>query len=69
MGKKDGSDRKALHHGTMLFNVNTDSVKNYLNPNKEKLKSKGVDSVVSRIMNINEIKPELNHEIFINSLE
>ncbi|EGR34691.1 lipoate-protein ligase a, putative, partial [Ichthyophthirius multifiliis] len=69
LGKKDGSDRKALHHGTMLFNVNTESVKNYLNPNKEKLKSKGVDSVISRILNLNEIKPDLNHDFFVQQLE
>ena len=53
----------------MLFSVNSESVKNYLNPNKEKLKSKGVDSVVSRILNINEINPGLNHNIFIKELE
>ena len=35
----------------------------YLNPNKEKLKSKGVTSVVSRIMNLQEVKKEMSHEL------
>lgn len=45
----------------MLLNVDTESVKRYLNPNKEKLKSKGIESVVSRITNLSEIKPDLDH--------
>lgn len=63
LGKADGTGKKALHHGTMLLSVNSDNVKNYLNPNKEKLKSKGVDSVLSRIMNLTTIKPELDHTL------
>lgn len=47
----------------MLLSVNSENVKNYLNPNKEKLKSKGVDSVLSRIMNLTTIKPELDHTL------
>lgn len=47
----------------MLLNVNSDNVKLYLNPNKEKLKSKGVDSVISRIINLNQVKPDLDHNL------
>jgi len=36
-------------------------VQKYLNPNKEKLKSKGVESVISRIMNLSEIDPTIDH--------
>ena len=36
----------------------------YLNPNKEKLKSKGIDSVISRIMNLKDVKNDLTHEKF-----
>ena len=52
LGDSQGRGKKALHHGTMLLNVDSKNVAKYLNPNKEKLKSKGVDSVVSRIMNL-----------------
>jgi lipoate-protein ligase A len=52
LGKRDGSGRKSLHHGTMLLNLELDALLKYLNPNKLKLISKGVDSVVSRVMNL-----------------
>ena len=59
-GKK--TQKKALHHGTILLNVNFESLKDYLNPSKPKLKSKGVDSVVSRVINLCELNPSLDHE-------
>jgi lipoate-protein ligase A len=37
LGKKDGSGRKALHHGTMLLNLDLNALNKYLNPNKAKL--------------------------------
>ncbi len=40
LGKKDGSNRKLLHHGTMLLNLKAQDALNYLNPNKKKLESK-----------------------------
>lgn len=53
----------------MLLNVDTNNVPLYLNPNKAKLKSKGVTSVVSRIMNLNSIKPELDHAMLCLLIE
>jgi len=61
LGKSDGTGRKALHHGTVLLNVDSNSIQKYLNPNKEKLKSKGVDSVKARIMNLISVDPTLTH--------
>jgi len=52
LGKKDGSGRKALQHGTMLIRTDPNAIQKYLNPNKAKLKSKGVDSVISRVDNL-----------------
>ncbi|KAL4492019.1 hypothetical protein ABPG72_008440 [Tetrahymena utriculariae] len=69
LGKTDGTGKKALHHGTMLLNVDTQNVKQYLNPNKEKLKSKGVDSVISRIINLQEVKPDLDHKMLCDLIE
>lgn len=37
IGDKDGKKRKALHHGTMLLNVDMNGVEKYLNPAKVKL--------------------------------
>ena len=68
LGKKDGSGRKSLHHGTMLLNLDLTALDKYLSPNKAKLLSKGVDSVVSRVMNIKERIPHVNHELYSQAL-
>lgn len=49
LGNKDGAGRRSLHHGTMLLDIELGALGNYLCPNKAKLESKGVDSVVSRV--------------------
>jgi len=43
-----------LHHGTMLYDVDFTNVSKILLPNIDKLKSKGVKSVQSRIVNMKE---------------
>ena len=43
---------KVLHHGTILFNANLADVQAALNVKKEKIASKGVKSVRSRVTNI-----------------
>jgi len=68
LGKKDGSGRKTLHHGTMLLHADLVSLKKYLNPKKEKLVSKGVDSVKSPTTNLNVANPNLNHELFCSAV-
>jgi lipoate-protein ligase A len=47
-----GKGKKVLHHGTILFNVDTNALVKYLNPNKAKLISKGITSVASRVLNL-----------------
>ena len=37
LGKRDGSGRKALHHGTMLLDLDLTALERYLSPNKAKL--------------------------------
>lgn len=64
LGRRDGSGRKALHHGTMLLDLDLKALEKYLSPNKAKLLSKGVDSVVSRVLNLKEVVPHLTHEVF-----
>jgi len=53
-----------LHHGTLMVNTDLDKMKRYLRPNKDKLKSHYVDSVESRVININ----DLNSDVTIESL-
>jgi len=60
--------KKALHHGTLLLDVKFDDLHNYLNPNKKKLESKGVDSVISRVLNLCTLKPSLTHESVSSAL-
>jgi lipoate-protein ligase A len=57
LGRADGSNKKCLHHGTMLINTDPTTIAKYLNPNKEKLRSKGVDSVVSRVTYLQKLSP------------
>jgi lipoate---protein ligase len=49
--------------------VDLNALQKYLNPNKKKLESKGIDSVISRVMNLNEMYPQINHDIYFNELE
>jgi len=47
------------HHGTLLYNVDTDSLSKALHVSKAKLSSKGVASVKSRIRNLKQEVPSL----------
>jgi lipoate-protein ligase A len=64
LGKKDGSGKRSLHHGTMLLDLELGALGKYLSPNKAKLESKGVDSVISRVLNLKEHDPTITHESF-----
>lgn len=47
------------HHGTLMVNVNLGELSRYLTVSKDKLKSKGVDSVRARVANLTEYAPDL----------
>eukprot|EP01091_Cochliopodium_minus_P001907 TRINITY_DN11864_c0_g1_i1.p1 TRINITY_DN11864_c0_g1~~TRINITY_DN11864_c0_g1_i1.p1 ORF type:complete len:374 (+),score=79.72 TRINITY_DN11864_c0_g1_i1:79-1200(+) len=59
---------KALHHGTMLIDVNLGALEKYLTPNKKKLESKATTSVRSRVINLSSINKDINHSTFCNAL-
>lgn len=50
------------HHGTLMLDVDKEAVGRYLNVSAEKLRSKGVESVRSRVCNLREFCPDLTVE-------
>jgi lipoate-protein ligase A len=65
--------RNALHHGTFLVNADLSLAQHYLSPPQEKIVSKGVSSVKSRIANLRSFNPlvtiEQLNEALIESVE
>lgn len=64
---KDGIARK-YHHGTIMIDVDSTLLDKYLNVDKEKYESKGVDSVVSRVCNLNQIRKDLTVEMMKDAM-
>ena len=60
--------RQAYHHGTLLVNVDKDKLGRYLSPSKAKLQSKGVDSVRSRVANLQDYAPEITVPVLKQAL-
>eukprot|EP00033_Pygsuia_biforma_P000796 GCRY01000929.1.p1 GENE.GCRY01000929.1~~GCRY01000929.1.p1 ORF type:complete len:366 (+),score=103.16 GCRY01000929.1:166-1263(+) len=52
---------RAMHHGTLLIDVDMTVLAGLLSPNKAKLQSKGVQSVASRVANLKQLCPTLTH--------
>lgn len=48
------------HHGTILIKVDMSKLSHYLNVSRDKLVSKGVESVRARVTNLTEYLPQLN---------
>lgn len=55
--KQDGI---CYHHGTILVDTDKNRIAQYLNVSAEKLTSKGVDSVRSRVCNLVDFAPDIN---------
>ena len=49
---------RLLHHGTILFNTDVSVLSKALTPDPEKIQSKGVKSVSSRVVNLSELLPD-----------
>ncbi len=57
------------HHGTIMMDVRTDEMEKYLNVSASKLRSRGVASVRSRVVNLKEYCPGLNAEMLAGRLQ
>lgn len=62
------SDKGNYHHGTLLVDVNMSKLSKYLKVSESKIKSKGIDSVKARVINLKEINPLLTIEDLKTSL-
>lgn len=58
-----------LHHGTLLFDANIEDIVNSLNVSNDKISSKSIKSVRSRVTNIKEyLKEDISVSKFINMI-
>lgn len=53
---------RGFHHGTVLINADLNRLADYLNPDPKKLQAKGITSVRSRVTNLAEILPSIDHD-------
>lgn len=58
-----------LHHGTLLINSDFSKLAGYLQVSKEKIQSKGIESVQSRVINLKEINSSITLEEVISNLK
>ena len=63
-----GTDRM-YHHGTLLVNSNLTKLTRYLQVSREKIVSKGIDSVEARVVNLSKISGNITIEAMMESLE
>ncbi|MGL5812384.1 MAG: lipoate--protein ligase A [Aeromonas sp.] len=53
---------RGFHHGTLLLDADLSRLANYLNPDPKKLAAKGITSVRSRVANLSELLPGIDHQ-------
>lgn len=61
-------NNSAYHHGTVLVSADFTKLARYLQVSEEKIKSKGIQSVQSRVVNLCEYKPDLTIEQMAEAL-
>jgi lipoate-protein ligase A len=60
--------KNSYHHGTMLVRTDLNAASRYLSASADKIKSKGIESVRSRMVNLGDCKPDLTVPALIKSL-
>lgn len=58
----------AFHHGTILIDADMAKLTRYLSVSKDKIVSKGIESVRSRVCNLKERNPHINVQIMQDAL-
>ncbi|GFE53850.1 hypothetical protein BaOVIS_012540 [Babesia ovis] len=58
----------ALHHGTLLININQGSLDKYLTPDKSKLEKHNVQSVKARVTNLSQFNNKVSHEMICDAI-
>lgn len=56
------------HHGTLLLNADLGRLQNYLQVDPLKIRSKGIESVRSRVCNLSEFMPDINAETMLTAI-
>lgn len=62
------TDGYCYHHGTLMVDTDKENMSKYLNVSKEKLQTKGVESVKSRVVNLKECSPTLTMDFLKQKL-
>ncbi len=62
-------NNKVMHHGTLLFSADMSQMAGALHVDEEKIKSKGIKSVRSRVCNLSELLPDMDAAAFKEYLE
>ncbi len=61
-------ENRCYHHGTLLVDVNFDDMTKYLQVSSAKMRSKAVESVKARVVNLRELSPGLTIEGIADSV-
>lgn len=64
---RETADR-GFHHGTLLIHANMTRLSDYLNPDSKKLLAKGITSVRSRVANLHDYFPHIDHQRFCSAV-
>ncbi|KAJ3798977.1 Lipoyltransferase and lipoate-protein ligase [Lentinula aff. detonsa] len=60
--------QRAYHHGTMLISTQLDTLGDLLHNTKDTMETKGVASVRSPVRNLQQFKPTVTHEAFVDAV-
>ncbi len=63
------STNSSYHHGTILIDTDFKNMVQYLQVSQEKIQSKGIESVKSRVVNLKELNPNVSVDQMKNELE